>query len=235
MNTRRLAIGWCALANRRRSLTPGPAEPSVEALVSSRQSSSEDERPRGSRHRHTRRVSNSRSGSQSVVSTGTHEVRASRRGDLQRPAVTSRPPGHDGRQDGLPPGGVLPASATDRLQRQLAADRGRRYDRKRRLDATAPRLPVPAGPLPRLTHQAARPPLHDCRRRGARRRRSGRRLSPPPPRHGTSSARHPAGGRRRRRRPQGHAGRQGPVGEVPQARHRDGHHQERQVSAECSV
>lgn len=231
MNTRRLAIGWRALANRRRSLTPGPAEPSVEASVSSRQSSSEEDRPRG-----IATPIYTRSGSQSVVSTGTHEVRASRRGDLQRPAVTSRPPRHNGRQDGIPPGGVLPATATDRLQRELAADRGQcRYDRQCRLDATSPRLPVPAGALPRLAHPAARPPLHDCRGRGAGRRRRGSRLSPPPPCHGASPARHPAGGRRCRRRPQGHAGRQGPVGEVPQARHRDGDHQERQVSAECGV
>lgn len=47
----------------------------------------------------------------------------------------------------------------------------------------------------------------------------------------TAAVRTPASRRRRRhRRPQGHPRGQGPLGEVPQARHRDGDHQKWQVS-----
>lgn len=63
----------------------------------------------------------------------------------------------------------------------------------------------------------------------------GRRSRRPPSAPGRLAAafRGQARGRRRGRRSKSHSGRQRPVGKIPQARHRNGHHQIRQVGRHC--
>lgn len=86
------------------------------------------------------------------------------------------------------------------------------------------------------THAQDAPRAPSPRRRGISDRRDaragcGRRAWRPPPAPGGLVAAFCGQARRRRRgrRPQGHTGGQGSVGKVPQARHRNGHHQIRQV------